>query len=103
MPMELFLGQVRTLVDHNHELEHVSSFGSRPLDHSCQQERAAWQLCDQNVLVHRVRSLSDTTHAIECGNPDARSEISIRTSADSSLFKLPTDFFRNPLSLAVQP
>ena len=52
--------------------------------------------------MYRVRSLSNTAHAIECGNSDAGSEVAIRTSAHSGLFKLPTNFFCDLLSLAVQ-
>ena len=49
----------------------------RGFDHAGQKQGTAWQLGDDDVFVNGVSALADGAEAVESGNADASSEISV--------------------------
>lgn len=72
------------------------------LDHSRQQQRAAGQLGEEDMLVPGVCSLTNGAQAVESRDADAGGEVSIRASTDGSFFELPADLVGDGLRLLVE-
>ena len=65
------------------------------LDHSCEEQGAAWEFGDYDVFVDRVCALAVTSHAVERGDAHPGGEISVGTSADGRLLQFPANVFRD--------